>query len=153
MNQIVGTHVLPRRDVPVHEAAHYIIAKVFNMKPKHPYISPDRKSGLVSYEDRDSSQPRVPKEVIFDAFSAHIIHQVAVERSAVSFAGYAAEAHLTRCLWADHYIIADPTGDLENVRLFLSDARIPEREFEAWQYSRELVKKHWCDIFDFAQTL
>ena len=151
MHPIVGTHVLHRHDVSIHESAHYVVGRAFGVPVEHPTIADDRQSGLVAV------RPKRPAGFDQAAFRASLSRQdvidLAVVQAAFCLCGYAAEAKACRCVWAPHYIIAGGTSDLDSAIKLLEEADLDHFLFETWQIARDAVDTHWAEIVDFAKTL
>lgn len=152
MDLIVATHVLPRRDIAVHEAGHYVVGKALGLPVKAPVIAADRMSGYVATDvaplpagtDRAALIANYPKE---------IVQGCAISRAAMCFAGYASEARLCRSHWAAHRIIGAGTSDLDNALEALTDAGIEDQVFAVWHIARDAVDASWHEIFDLAKRL
>ena len=152
MDLIVATHVLPRRDIAVHEAGHFVIGKALGLPVQPPVIAADRQSGFVGTgvaplpagTDRAALIATYPKE---------IVQGCAISRAAMCFAGYAAEARLCRSHWAAHRIIGAGTSDLDNALEALTDVGIEDQLFDVWLLARDAVDQHWHQIYEYAQSL
>lgn len=152
MDLIVGAHVLPRRDIAIHEAGHFVIGKALGLPVQPPEIAADRQSGFVA-TDVLPLPAGTNRAALIASYPREIVQGCAITRAVMCFAGYAAEARLCRSHWAAHRIIAAGTTDLDNAMEALTDAGIEDQLFDVWQLARDAVDQHWHEIYRYAQDL
>jgi len=150
---IVAPSLLPKRDVAVHEAAHFIVAQSLGIPVETPVISPDRQSGHVATR-LDPLPPGTDKAAFLAQYPPDQVRKAAMARAVFCLSGLAAETLLSRSHWAEHRIVAGGTSDLQQAKTALQDAWCTDADlWICWHRARRAVDKNWTAICEMARSL
>lgn len=141
---------LPVRNFAVHEAAHYLIGKRFNLPVLEPEVFADGSGGRVALD-----RPQIERTAATTAdedIPQEVMAKAARQVCCMYLAGHAAEA-IAAGADTDH-IIGRRTPDLYNAGEILEKCGLPDSILEeGWRDAVRILREMWPAVVDLARTV